>query len=78
MKPLGQRPVKFPSKTDHRIKPKKKWKNWWEELSTGNKQRWRRKMKQALRDWEEEIMTASELFAKQDKYITDNWKLVTD
>ena len=23
-------------------------------------------------------MTASELFAKQDKYITENWKLMTD
>lgn len=50
MKPLGRKPVKFPSKKDHRIRPKKKWKNWWEDLVVENKKGWRKRTKQLLKN----------------------------
>lgn len=31
MKPLGRKPINFPSKTDHHIR---KHKNWWEDISS--------------------------------------------
>jgi hypothetical protein len=30
MQPMGRRPIRFPGKVDHRARPKRIWRNWWE------------------------------------------------
>lgn len=47
MKPLGRKPVRFPSKTDHH--PPKGQANWWEvEICTESKKTARAEAKKAL------------------------------
>jgi cytochrome c551/c552 len=49
MQPLGRKPVKFPSKTDHHIIG---WENWWEAIVPPNlkcaRQDAKREIKQEL------------------------------
>ena len=47
MKPLGRKMVKFPSKTDHRIKG---FMNWWEDIAEPCKQRERQTTKKEIRE----------------------------
>lgn len=34
MKPMGLKPIRFPSKVDHHIRPKSEYMNWWEDISS--------------------------------------------
>jgi len=47
MKPLGRKMVKFPSKTDHRIKG---FMNWWEDIAMPCKRRERQTSKKEIRN----------------------------
>ena len=53
MKPQGQKPVNFPSKTDHHIREKHRViGNWWDDIGFCNKKADRKKAK---KDIEKEI-----------------------
>lgn len=44
MQPLGRKPIKFPGKKDHHVRPKRLWKNWWEvDFTSVNKKAARQK-----------------------------------
>jgi len=56
MKPQGQTPVKFPSKTD--CHPRDGSINWWEDISIPNKKSDRQKVKKEIKN---EIINLSKL-----------------